>query len=77
MRAATTKRKADPSVLPIMFSATPLMIQRDNGEQVVRMPRASDGVGSALRRVYGEGDGIPPDLAALLGEIDRASRCLH
>jgi hypothetical protein len=48
------------------------MIQRDNGEQVVRTPRATDAVGSALRNVYGEGGGIPHDLTILLRDIDRA-----
>ena len=55
-----------------MFCATSLMIQRDNGEQVVRTPRATDAVGSALRNVYGEGGGIPHDLTILLRDIDRA-----
>jgi hypothetical protein len=60
-----------------MFCAANLVIQRDNGEQVVRMPRATDAVGSALRNVYGEGGGIPHDLAMLLRDIDRASQRSH
>ncbi len=67
----------DPNVLPIMTFATSLVIQRDNGEQVVRMPRATDAIGHSLRSVYGEGAGIPPQWESLLRDIDQVSRRHH
>jgi hypothetical protein len=60
-----------------MFCATDLVTQRDNGEQVVRTPRATDAVGSALRNVYGENSGIPHDLSVLLRKIDQVSYRHH
>ncbi len=68
---------ADPNVLPVMIFATSLVIQRDDGEQIVRMPRATDAIGQSLRSVYGEGAGIPPQWAPLLRDIDRVSRRHH
>jgi len=68
---------ADPNVLPVMTFATSLVIQRDNGEQIVRMPRATDAIGQSLRRVYGEGADIPPQWVPLLRDIDRVSRHHH
>jgi hypothetical protein len=60
-----------------MFGATNLVIQRENGEQVVRLPRVTDAVGSALRRVYGEGGHLPHEFDRLLHDIDRVSRRHH
>ena len=68
---------ADPNVLPVMTFATSLVIQRDNGEQIVRMPRATDAIGQSLRRVYGEGADIPLQWVPLLRDIDLVSRHHH
>jgi hypothetical protein len=48
----------------------------DRGEQVVRMPRPGDALGTALRHVYPE-ERLPDELAALLRQIDRTSSRHH
>jgi len=48
----------------------------DRGEQVVRMPRPGDALGTALRHVYPE-ERLPDDLTALLRQIDHGTTRHH
>jgi hypothetical protein len=39
--------------------------------QTVRMPKATDGVGNALRHIFGAAPGLPADFAALLSRLNK------
>lgn len=39
--------------------------------QTVRVPRASDGIGNALRQLYGRQPAAPEDMMRLLERLDR------
>jgi len=39
--------------------------------QMARMPRDSDGVGSALRQIFNGAAGLPSDFKTLLGRLDK------
>lgn len=43
----------------------------NGNEQVVRRPRATDAIGSALRGVFGADSGLPADMARLLQRLER------
>jgi len=56
-----------------MTSAS-LFIDRAGGEQIVRPPRVTDDVGTALRGAFPAGAGLPDDMAELLRKLNRDSR---
>jgi len=37
--------------------------------QAVRMPRETDGVGNALRQIFGDAPSLPSEFAALLNQL--------
>jgi hypothetical protein len=39
--------------------------------QTVRMPKATDGVGNALRHIFGAAPGLPADFGALLSRLNK------
>jgi hypothetical protein len=48
-----------------------LTIKREtSGQHVVGRPRATDGVGHALRGVFGDAHTLPEDMAQLLRRLD-------
>jgi len=47
-------------------SPHPIRTASANGHQSVRGPRASDGVGSALRQAYNPVNSLPPGMKKLL-----------
>lgn len=64
------KRLRLTRVSTAMSWSTNLMIDNGRGEQVVRRPRASDAVGSALRDSFRVGGGLPEDMLAVLRRLD-------
>jgi hypothetical protein len=42
-----------------------------DSRQTVRRPRATDGVGNALRQLYGGPASLPRDMASLLEQLSR------
>ncbi|WP_299424134.1 hypothetical protein [Sphingomonas bacterium] len=61
-RIARFSRMSPP---PSQSAATP-----DSLRQTVRMPRESDGVGSALRQIFAGVPALPSEWRALLGRLD-------
>ncbi len=57
-----------------MMTAASLCIDRAGGEQIVRPPRVTDDVGTALRDAFPAGAGLPDDILALLRKLDRPGR---
>lgn len=48
-----------------------LTLQRADHRQVVRTPRASDGIGNALRQIYGGQPTLPREMTMLLDRLSR------
>lgn len=53
-----------------MAAPSPLLIDRPDGEQVVRGPRRSDAIGALLQRVYAVRRVVPDAITRLLSRID-------
>ncbi len=55
-----------------MTPPTSLTGSADNSlRQAVRLPRESDGVGNALRNIFGATSGLPAEFRALLGQLSK------
>lgn len=55
-----------------MVSPSSLLIEKPDGEQIVRGPRSTDAIGALLQRVYAVRRAMPDMIARLVPRIDRA-----
>ncbi|MES2420730.1 MAG: hypothetical protein V4595_05440 [Pseudomonadota bacterium] len=63
-------------VIGMMYSSLTIKCETD-GQQVVRRPRVTDTIGHALRNAFSEQNGLPDDMARLLGRLDGTRQSFH